>query len=158
MHVDEIMTKNVVTIDSEKSVWDACDVYNNHKIGCLIVIKDEYVNGIVTERDIIHRVIINQKDPRNTKISDIMSKDIKSISPSSDVKDAAEKMSLNNIKKLPVIADNGDIVGIITITDIANMLPDLLKYDPDVKDIEFFKNTINKFHKTTISNSKNDLS
>ena len=69
--------------------------------------KDGRLEGIVTERDIIHRVITNEKDPRHTKIEEIMSTDIKSIPPTSDVKEAAEIMSENNIKKLPVIDDKG---------------------------------------------------
>jgi len=80
MFVDEIMAKNVVTIECGKTVWDACDIYSNYKIGCLLVTKNGRLDGIVTERDIIHRVIINQKDPEITKIEEIMSKDIKSVS------------------------------------------------------------------------------
>ena len=150
MLVDEIMAKNVVTIESDKSVWDACDIYNNHKIGCLVVTKDGHLEGIVTERDIIYRVITNQKDPRNTKIEEIMSKDIKSIRPTAEVKEAAEIMNENNIKKLPVISDNGNLVGIITITDIADMIPNFLKILAEGGDSKSFKAETDRLNKANI--------
>ena len=150
MLVDEIMAKNVVTIESDKTVWDACDVYNNHKIGCLVVTKDGHLEGIVTERDIIYRVITNQKDPRNTKIEEIMSKDIKSILPTAEVKEAAEIMNENNIKKLPVISDNGNLVGIITITDIADMIPNFLKILAEGGDSKSFKAATDRLNKANI--------
>ena len=56
-----------------------------------------------------------------------MSKNIKSVLPTAKVDEAAEVMKIHNIKKLPVITDNGELVGIITITDIANNLPNFLK-------------------------------
>jgi CBS domain-containing protein len=156
MLVDEIMTKNVVTIENDRTVLDACNVYNDRKIGCLIVTKDSHPDGIVTERDIIHRVISNEKDPRATKIEEIMTRDIKSILPTAEVKEAAEIMSENNIKKLPVVSDNGDVVGIITDTDIANMIPNFLKTLAESGDDESFKDAASRFHKATIPNTEHE--
>ena len=63
MLVSEIMSKDVVTIESEKPVLDACKIYKDRGIGSLVVMKEGLVLGILTERDIIERVIIDQKDP-----------------------------------------------------------------------------------------------
>ena len=156
MLVDEIMTKNVVTIENDRTVLDACNVYKDRKIGCLIVTKEGHLDGIITERDIIHRVIYNKKDPRATKIEEIMTRDIKSILPTAEVKEAAEIMSGNNIKKLPVVSDNGDVVGIITDTDIANMIPNFLKILAESGDDESFKDAASRFHKATIPNTEHD--
>ena len=156
MLVDEIMTKNVVTIENDRTVLDACNVYNDRKIGCLIVTKDSHLDGIVTERDIIHRVISNEKDPRATKIEEIMTRDIKSILQTAEVKEAAEIMSENNIKKLPVVSDNGDVVGIITDTDIANMIPNFLKILAESGDDQSFKDAASRFHKATIPNTEHE--
>lgn len=156
MFVDEIMAKNVVTIECDKTVWDACDIYSNHKIGCLLVTRNGRLDGIVTERDIIHRVIIDQKDPEITKIEEIMSKDIKSVLPTVEIKEAAEIMSKNNIKKLPVITDDGSLVGIVTMTDIANILPNFLKILAEGGDDESFKEAADRFHKANLSNVEHE--
>lgn len=156
MLVDEIMTENVVTIENDRTVLDACNIYKDRKIGCLIVTKEGHLDGIITERDIIHRVISNEKDPRATKIEEIMTRDIKSILPTAEVKEAAEIMSENNIKKLPVVSDNGDVVGIITDTDIANMIPNFLKILAESGDDESFKDAASRFHKATIPNTEHE--
>jgi CBS domain-containing protein len=127
MLVNEIMTKDVATINSENTVLEACKRYHRLKIGCLVVMDEQSMVGIVTERDIINRIIIIPRDPSKTKVEEIMSKDIIFIHPAADVKEAADIMVKNKIKKLPVISDDGTLVGIITITDIVNIMPNFLR-------------------------------
>ncbi len=126
MLVSEIMSKDVVTVENTKSVFEACNIYRDCGVGSLVVMREGIVVGILTERDIIERVIVDQKDPRDTKVEDIMSKDIKTVHASARVEKAVEIMRENKIKKLPVILNN-NIFGIVTITDIANILPDISK-------------------------------
>lgn len=126
MLVKEIMTKNVVTIDADASVFDACMMYKEKKVGCLVVVKDETCAGIATERDLIERSICQHRDPENTKVSEIMSRNIKIVYTLDTVEKALETMKLYKIKKLPVISSE-KVVGIITITDIAEARPDLSK-------------------------------
>lgn len=126
MLVNELMVKNVVTIESDKTVLEACKKYKDQGVGCLVVMKNNIVVGIVTERDIIERVIVDQKNPKKAKVEDVMSKNIKTIHASAKIEKAADIMKKNKIKKLPVILNN-EIVGIITITDIANILPNFSK-------------------------------
>ena len=126
MLVSEIMSKDVVTVENNKSVFDACNIYRDCGVGSLVVMKEGIVVGILTERDIIERVIVDQKDPKETKVEEIMSKDIKTVHASARVEKAVEIMRENKIKKLPVILNN-NIFGIVTITDIANILPDISK-------------------------------
>lgn len=79
MLVSEIMTKNIVTIESDNIVLDECKRYNRYRIGCPIVMKDGAMARIVTERDVISRVVIRQKDPYETKVEEIMSKDVTTV-------------------------------------------------------------------------------
>lgn len=146
MLVNEIMTKDVVTINSTETVLEACKRYNRFKIGCLIVMKDNKMEGIITERDIIDRVITKQKDPFVTKVEEIISRDIKYIHPTADVKEAANLMDKNKIKKLPVISDNGSLIGIITNTDIVNILPNYLTILAEGGNSETFRYAVSKFH------------
>jgi len=126
MLVKEIMTKNVVKIEEDKSVYDACIRYQDNKIGSLIITKKDICVGIVTERDIIERTICEKRDPSKTMVSEIMTKNPKSVHPLEKIENALEIMKLDNIKKLPVMKEK-DIVGIITVTDISRARPDLSK-------------------------------
>lgn len=121
MLVQDVMTKNVVTIDCNETVFDACKKYKDYKVGCLVVMDKKIIVGIVTERDIIERVILMDGNPKTTMIRDIMSANIKTVHALAPVEKAAEIMKENNIKKLPVISNN-EIVGIITVTDMSRAL------------------------------------
>ncbi|KYK20366.1 hypothetical protein AYK24_03745 [Thermoplasmatales archaeon SG8-52-4] len=126
MLIKEIMTKNVVTINPNETVFDACIKYRDKKVGCLVVIDKEICIGIVTERDLIERTMCLHKDPDKTKINDIISSDIKTIQSLETLEKALEIMKEFKIKKLPVMSDKA-LVGVITITDIANARPELTK-------------------------------
>jgi len=126
MLVKEIMTKKVVTIESNATVFDACIKYRDKKIGCLVVVDKGYCIGIVTERDLIERTICLRKEPEKTLVSEIMSSDIKTIYALDKIEKAIEIMEKYKIKKLPVIS-NDEIVGIITATDISRARPDISK-------------------------------
>ena len=126
MLVKEVMTKNVIKIDYDKTVLEACFMYKEYKIGSLIVTKNGECIGIVTERNIIERTICVNKMPGNTKIGEIMSSNLITIHALENLEKALEIMIENNIKKLPVIIKD-EIVGIITFTDISKARPDLSK-------------------------------
>ena len=126
MLVKEIMTKNVVTIDVDASVFDACMMYKEKKVGCLVVVDDETCVGIVTERDLIERSICQGRDPEKTKVREIMSQNIKVVYALDTAEKALETMKQYKIKKLPVISSE-KVVGIVTITDIAEARPEISK-------------------------------
>lgn len=126
MLVKEIMTKNVVTIEADASVFDACMMYKEKKVGCLVVVDDETCVGIVTERDLIERSICQRRDPEKTKVSEIMSQNIKVVYALDTAEKALETMKQYKIKKLPVISSE-KVVGIVTITDIAEARPEISK-------------------------------
>ncbi len=126
MLVKEIMTKNVVTIATDASVFDACMMYKEKKVGCLVVVDDETCVGIVTERDLIERSICQRRDPEKTKVREIMSQNIKVVYDLDTAEKALETMKQYKIKKLPVISSE-KVVGIVTITDIAEARPEISK-------------------------------
>lgn len=126
MFVKDLMTKEVVSIEYDKTVLDACNKYKECGLGSLVVVNSGIVVGIITERDIIERVIVNKKNPKKTKIEEIMSKNIITIHASARIEQAAELMKKHKIKKLPVILNN-NFVGIITVTDLANIMPKFTK-------------------------------
>jgi len=92
--------KNVVTIDTDASVWDACMMYKEKKSGRLMVIDDETYVGIITKRDVIERSICQGRDPEKTKVCEIMSQNIKVVYALDVMEKALETMKQYKIKKL----------------------------------------------------------
>jgi CBS domain-containing protein len=126
MLVNEVMTKKIITINPDDTVFNACQKYHTNHIGCLIVSEKESCVGIVTERDIIKKMICDYKDSKKTKVSEIMSADVITIQSLETLEKALKLMKKYKIKKLPVVSNN-ILVGIITLSDIAHARPELTK-------------------------------
>lgn len=120
LDVKEIMVEKVVSIPVDATVKDAVKLMNHHDIGCLIVNKQGEAQGIITERDILKRVVAKSKDAEHTRVSDIMTKPLTVGGPTMYIEDAAKLMFRKNIKKLP-ITENGQLIGIVTLSDIARV-------------------------------------
>ncbi len=115
--VKDVMTRNVVTLDSYDSVKKAAEYMAKYDIGCLIVMKDGNPEGIVTERDMLKRVLLEFRDPRLTRVEDIMSTPLMASSVETELSEAMRLMNERRIKKLPVV-DNGHLIGLLTLTDV----------------------------------------
>ena len=117
MLVEEIMTQNVIHINCHETIAAACEKFMTNKVGSLIVMDNNITVGILTERDIIQRILQGSEDIRNVEIGTVMTPSIKSVHVKAPLEKAAEIMKEHNIKKLPVVSNN-NIVGIVTETDI----------------------------------------
>jgi len=116
MKVKEAM-KHAKTIGWDSSVRDAAKIMARDRIGSLVVVDERKIAGIVTKRDILSKVTAANKLPSKIQVNEIMSPDLVTISPESHIDDAVYLMLKHKIKKLPVI-DEGELVGVITSTDI----------------------------------------
>jgi CBS domain-containing protein len=118
MQIKEIMTTNVKTIRPEDTVKSLAQRMIKENIGDMVVISGSgIVAGIATERDIVKEMVASCGNYEETKVQDIMSKDLVTIGPDATLEEAADVMVRNKIKKLPVI-DKGRLVGIVTATDL----------------------------------------
>ena len=115
--IKDFMVKDVIDVGAGATVWEAVGLMNKHEIGCLIVTKRSKPVGIVTERDMLKRVLAKLKDPRKVKVKEIMSNPLVTVSPKTDIRDAAGIMLRRRIKKLPVV-ENGCLIGLVTLTDL----------------------------------------
>jgi len=120
--VSDIMTRSVVTIEIGKSVREAVDMMNKKEIGCLVVTKEGDPVGIVTERDVLKKIVVEGRDPEKTRIEEIMSRPLITGSPNMTLEEAAKLLVLRRIKKLPIL-EKGKLVGIITLFDIVRWEP-----------------------------------
>ena len=125
LKVEDVMVKDVSTISYRASVKRAAQVMNKHEIGCLIVVKGRKAVGIVTERDMLKRVVAKAANPQKTKVEEIMSHPLIVVEPDMDLEDAVKLMFEMKIKKLPVV-EKGKLVGLISITDIARFHPHIM--------------------------------
>jgi len=125
LQVEDVMVEEVVTIDEEATVKEAVGLMNRHEIGCLIALKKGKPSGILTERDLLSRVLAESKDPEKTKVSEVMSKPLVVGRPHMDVEDAARLMFKMKIKKLPVV-EKGSLVGLMTLTDLVRVQPQMI--------------------------------
>ena len=112
------MVKEVVKVGSRTLVDNAVKVMNKNHIGCLIVEDNGETRGIVTQRDLLKKVLEKAKDPRKLVVSDIMTKRLVVGNPDMEIHEAARLMFKKKIKKLPIV-ENGKLVGLITLTNIA---------------------------------------
>jgi len=125
LEVEDVMVENVVTIEEEATVRKAVELMNKHEIGCLIAMRKGKPSGILTERDLLKRVLADAKDPKKTKVSDVMSKPLVVGKPHMDVEDAARLMFKMKIKKLPVV-EKGRLLGLVTLTDLVRVQPQMI--------------------------------
>jgi CBS domain-containing protein len=125
LKVRDIMVQEVVTVHVNSKVTRAVDLMNKFEIGCLIVVFRRSAVGIVTERDILKRVLGQRRDVRKTRIGEIMSKPLVFGDPNMDVEDAASLMFKKKIKKLP-IRENGKLIGLVTLTDLVRYKPQII--------------------------------
>jgi len=111
------MTKNVMKIESSASAKKAAELMAKYDIGCLVVMNDEKPIGIVTERDMLKRVLLQFRDLRMTRVDDIMSTPLIASNPVTELAEALTLMNERRIKKLPIVED-GVLIGLLTLTDV----------------------------------------
>jgi CBS domain-containing protein len=126
MQIKDIMKTDVKITGPRSTVQKAAERMSDYRIGCLVVVEKERMVGILTERDILTRLVAENLSASKTKVEDIMTTEVVMIEPERDVTDAAEIMTTRKIKKLPVISNN-HLVGIVTLFDICTVEPSLIK-------------------------------
>ena len=125
LKVGDVMVKEVVTIDENFSVKEAADVMNKFEIGCLIGVRRGKAMGILTERDVLKRVVAIGKDASKVKVKDVMTSPLVVAEPGMDLAEAVKLMFQMKIKKLPVV-DGKRLVGLVSLTDIARFQPQMI--------------------------------
>lgn len=132
--VKDFMTREVHTVDIDTSIAEAAKIMANDENyeGYVIILMKGKPHGILTERDIINKVLSNELNPNKTKVIDVMSSPLVTIDPDEDLSKAAQIMSENNIRKLVAIKDN-IIYGIITSKGISQHFQEYV--DRSVRDI-----------------------
>ena len=120
------MTKGVLVLSTSSKVREAAEVMANANVGSVIIMNKGKAVGIITERDIVRKVVGVKKDPSKVILNKIMSQPLRVIKADSSIGTAALAMRKYKIKKLPVIDKKGMLIGMITETDIISVYPGLV--------------------------------
>jgi CBS domain-containing protein len=123
--VRDIMTKDLLTISENDTALKAAQMMNEKGVSSLIVLSGEQPIGIITERDFIKKICLKDLRLSNVKVGDMMSKIRTFASPDTAIDVAVQRMVNNRIRRLPIM-ENGRLIGIITVTDLAKHLRTIL--------------------------------
>jgi CBS domain-containing protein len=124
-YIRDVMTTNPETLPESTTVREAAETMRANDIGDVVIVDDNgAISGILTDRDIVVRVVAEGRDPRVTRIGDIASRELTAVSPDDPVDRAVQLMRERAIRRVPVV-DKGKPVGIVSIGDLA------LDRDPD---------------------------
>ena len=133
--IRDIMEKNVITIEKDKTAQDAAKIIAEKDISFLVVLNDGLPEGVLSESDFVRKIAVEGKKSGDVPISEIMSYKFRSVGPTTTIEDAIQKMLNNNIRRL-LILENDKLVGVITQTDLASYLRDQLLVDGTIKSIK----------------------
>jgi CBS domain-containing protein len=123
--VSDAMSVDPVSTSGDTSVFDASKLMLERRVGSLLVLHDIYLEGILTEKDIVN-VIAKGLDPLKTLVSEVMTIQVHSISPNIDLAKAMHEMQKNKVRRLPVVKGE-TLVGILTMNDILKIQPTLFE-------------------------------
>ena len=125
IRIRDIMSTNPVMINKKASVLDATKEMKSERVGSIIIVEDGKPIGVLTESDILRKIVAEEKDPSKISVEEVMSKPPITISPDATIEEAVRLMGKHKIRRLPVV-DKGKLVGMVTEKDIMQSSPLLL--------------------------------
>ena len=117
----QVKGSHVYSINSQASVYEAIKEMAEKNIGALIVIDNEELTGILSERDYARKIVLKGKSSHEILVKEIMTKHVKTVTPDDTIEHCMELMSDNHFRHLPILKDNG-IMGMISIGDVVNAI------------------------------------
>jgi CBS domain-containing protein len=126
LRVGDVMTPKVIVISFGKTTLDVAKLMKKNSVGSVIVVEDKagkHAKGIITERDIVYKVLAKELDYNDVSVEQIMSKPLRVVKPDTTIEEAAKAMKENRIKRLPVVSENNELIGIVSEGDILKIFP-----------------------------------
>ena len=117
--VRDVMTSNPCTIDATKDVAYAAKMMKDEDVGVAPIVEGDQLVGLLTDRDIAIKVVAEGKDPKTTVVRDVASTNIVTVDPQQDLDEALRLMAKHQVRRLPVVEEDGKVVGILAQADVA---------------------------------------
>jgi CBS domain-containing protein len=128
MPIGEVCNREVVIVQPGETVLEAAQIMRRHHVGDVVVIEERGGRrvpvGIVTDRDLVLEVMAPQIDPATITVKDILTTDLVTIKKDAGLFEAIEYMHAKGVRRLPVVDDNGGLIGILTLDDLIELLAD----------------------------------
>jgi CBS domain-containing protein len=117
--IRDTMTSNPRTVGTSTPVAEAARLMQSEDVGSLPIVEGDRLVGMVTDRDITLRVVAEGKDPQSTSVGEVASRDVVSVDPQQDLDEALRLMARHQVRRLPVVEEDGRLVGIVAQADVA---------------------------------------
>ena len=117
--VTEIMTSKLCTIDADKPVAYAARMMRDEDVGLAPIVEGDRLVGTLTDRDIAVRVVAEGRDPGSTPVKEVASTDLVTVDPQQDLDEALRLMAEHQVRRIPVVGEDGRLVGIVAQADVA---------------------------------------
>ena len=118
-NITEVMTSNPRSCETSSTIAEAAKLLKSEDVGSLPILEGGRLVGMLTDRDITLRVVAEGKDPRSTTVGEIASKDVVTLDPQQDLDEALRLMAKHQVRRLPVVEEDGRLVGIVAQADVA---------------------------------------
>ncbi len=129
MQEAQIATRRVVSLHSHATVQEASELLTHERVGALVVVDKGKLVGIVSERDIVRRVVACKRDPKETLLSEVMTSPVRTVADNRTIDEALELTREERIRHLPVTDRAGQVLGVLSV-------PDMLRERSDALDVE----------------------
>jgi CBS domain-containing protein len=123
-NVSELMTSSPKSVGSDAFVADAAKLMRDEDVGLVPIVQGDRLIGTITDRDIAVRVVAEGKEPQSTKVKEIASTDLVTVNPQQDLDEALRLMAQHQVRRLPVVEEDGRLVGIVAQADVARNADD----------------------------------
>jgi len=117
--IRDVMTSDPCTIDAEKSVAYAAKMMREEDVGLAPIVEGDKLIGMLTDRDITIRVVAEGRNPDQVKVREVASTQVVTIDPQQDLSEALRIMAKHQVRRLPVVEEDGKLVGVVAQADIA---------------------------------------
>ena len=117
--VREAMTSKLCSIDTDKTVAYAAKMMRDEDVGIAPIVEGDRLVGVLTDRDTAVRVVAEGGDSEQTKVTDVMSRDLVTLDPDQDLDEALRLMARHQVRRLPVVEEDGRLVGVVAQADVA---------------------------------------
>lgn len=117
--IRDLMTENPRTVSSRDHVVDAARLMRDEDAGAIPIVDDDRLVGMLTDRDITVRLVADGRDPSSTAVGDIASQNVVTIDPQQELDEALRLMAKHQVRRLPVVEEDGRLVGIVAQADVA---------------------------------------
>ena len=117
--IKDVMTSDPCTIDADKSVAYAAKMMRDEDVGLAPIVEGDKLIGTLTDRDIAIRVVAEGKNPDQVTVREVASKQVVTIDPQQDLGEALRIMAKHQVRRLPVVEEDGRLVGVVAQADVA---------------------------------------